>query len=443
MKEIFKNIAACLVAVVLFTSCEKDQILAKLNSSAKPQVSISAPSIVLTKDAENNEVLTVSWSSPDFGYDAGPVYSILMDKKGGDFSKAYAFAAGKELKKTFKGAELNNILLGLGIVAGTASDLDIKVQAKLSEKSILTSPLAAIKATAYLDKLDLSSPWGVVGSAYNDWGAFADAPFYKTAARDIFVSYVTLKDGEFKIRKNNDWAVNYGDDGANGTLDAGGANMVAKAGTYKITFDAAKLTVKAEKYWWGIVGSAFNEWGATPDAFLSYDPFSDQWRTIVNLKEGEFKIRQNSDWGVNYGDDGANGTLDAGGANMAIKKGTYLVSVNFNDNKITIQKVTNLWGVVGSGSPNGWNGPDVPFALDYSNFSKDFDTKGVWLASNVKLTEGEIKFRANNDWGLNYGDDGANLSLEAGGANIAVKAGVYDILLDFSKTTPTYKLTKK
>ena len=50
--------------------------------------------------------------------------------------------------------------------------------------------------------------------------------------------------------------------------------------------------------------------------------FSDQWRGVVTLKDGEFKIRQNSDWAVNYGDDGANGTMDAGGANIVAKKGT-------------------------------------------------------------------------------------------------------------------------
>jgi starch-binding outer membrane protein SusE/F len=443
MKKVINNIGLFLSMILLLSACEKDQIQAVLNSSATPVVSLSAPNVVLSKDIENNEVLSISWTSPNFGYDAAPVYSILLDKKGGDFSKAYAFSAGKELKKTFKGAELNNILLALGLPAGSANDLDIKVQARLSEKSVLTSPLSGLKATGYLDKLDLSSPWGVVGSAYNDWGAFADAEFFKTSEKDVFVSYVTLKEGEFKIRKNNDWAVNYGDDGANGTLEAGGANIIAKAGAYKILFNASKLTVKVEKYSWGVVGSAYNDWGASPDGGLSYDPFSDQWRGILTLKEGEFKIRQNSDWAVNYGDDGANNTLDAGGANIAVKKGTYLITANFTDNKFTVQKITNLWGLVGSATPKGWDGPDVQMGLDFGNFSKDFDTKGVWLAKNVKLTEGEIKFRANNDWGVNFGDDGANGTLEAGGANIVAKAGVYDVLLDFSKSSPVYKLTKK
>ena len=425
-------------------SCEKDEIKATLNAAATPSVKLSAPTVVLTKDAANNEVLTISWAKPDYGYDAAPSYTVLIDKKGGDFSKAYSTSVGTALSKVFKGAELNSVLLNLGLPTGTATNLDVKVQAILSDKVVLTSPLAGLNATAYLDKLDLSSPWGVVGSAYNDWGAFADAPFYKTAESNVFVSYVTLLDGEFKIRKNNDWAVNYGDDGANGTLEAGGANIVAKAGTYKITFDATKLTVKVEKYSWGIVGSAFNEWGATPDAPFSYDPYTDQWRAVVTLKAGEYKIRQNSDWAVNYGDDGANGTLDAGGANIVATKGTYLITMNLTDKKFTVEKITNLWGVVGSGF-NDWGAkPDFTFVPDYSKFTKDFDTKGVWVAKNVPLIAGEIKFRANSDWGLNYGDDGADGTLDAGGANIAVKAGVYNITLDFSGSgKPTYTIVKR
>jgi hypothetical protein len=117
--------------------------------------------------------------------------------------------------------------------------------------------------------------------------------------------------------------------------------------------------------------------------------------------------------------------------------------VNFKENKMTAEKITNLWGIVGSGY-NDWGAtPDFTFAPDFGNFSKDFDTKGVWIAQNVSLKTGEIKFRANSDWAVNYGDDGANGTLEAGGANIAVTAGKYDLTLDFSKSTPVYKITKK
>lgn len=443
MKKIL-NITFVLFSIVaVLTSCEKDEIRAVLNPDAQPVVKLSAPTIVLTKDAAENDVLTVSWEKPSYGFDAAPVYTILIDKKGGDFSKAYTVSTGSGLSKVFKGDELNKILLGLGMKPNEAANLDVKVQAKLSDAVVLTSPLAALGATAYSSVLDLSTPWGVVGSAINDWGARPDGPFYKTANANEVVAYVTLTDGEIKFRKDSKWDLNYGDDGADGKLDQNGANIAVKAGSYKITFNTSALTYKIEKFSWGVVGSAYNDWGASPDAKLMYDPYSDQFRAIVTLKDGEMKFRKNEDWGENLGDNGANGSLDAGGDNIKVTKGNYLITVNFKDNTYSIKKVENVWGVVGSAAPNGWGGPDVPFALDYSKYTDDFNTKGVWLASNVTLVTGEIKFRANNDWGLNYGDTGANGSLEAGGDNIAVAAGTYDITIDFSGAAPTYKLTKK
>jgi hypothetical protein len=169
---------------------------------------------------------------------------------------------------------------------------------------------------------------------------------------------------------------------------------------------------------------------------LTYDSYSDTWKAIVTLVDGEMKIRQNNDWTVNYGDDGADGSLEPGGANIAVTAGNYLVTVNINSLEYTIEPI-NIWGVVGSAAPNGWNGPDARFTLD---FSKD----DVWIINNITLTNGDIKFRTNDAWDVNYGDDGADGTLEAGGANITVTAGTYDIKLDFSDTNaPTYTLTQK
>lgn len=438
-----KRILIILFAVAGLWSCEKDEIRAVMNEGAGTNITLSAPTLVLSKDKADNQVLTISWAAPDFGYAAAPSYLLQIDKKGGDFSKGYSTSTGAELKKEFKGSELNALLLNLGLKPDEVHQLDVRVSIVLSSATSIISPVASLSATPYSSVLDLSSPWGVVGSAYNDWGATPDGPFYKTAQNEVYVAYLTLKEGEIKFRKDSGWDVNYGDTGANGSLEAGGDNIKVTAGTYKITLDLAKLTYKLEKYSWGIVGSAFNDWGATPDGLMTYDPYSDQWRTIITLKEGEMKFRLNSDWGVNYGDTGANGSLEDGGDNIKVAAGKYLVSMNVNEKTYTILPVTNLWGIVGDATPNSWNGPDVPMSLDYSKYTADFDTKGVWIAKGVVLNAGEIKFRANNDWGLNYGDTGANGSLESGGDNIKVAAGTYDIVLDFSASTPTYKLTKK
>ena len=234
------------------------------------------------------------------------------------------------------------------------------------------------------------------------------------------------------------------DDGV-GWMPMGGFDispLVGKLGTGSevnevyTRFDQGALKYTIEKYSWGIVGSATpNGWNA-PDVQFFYDPSSDQWRAIATLIDGEIKIRQNEDWAVNYGDTKADGVLDSGGDNIVVKKGTYLITVDFKTLKYTIEAY-KVWGIVGSATPKGWDGPDV-------KFRPDFGTEGLWSLSGIKLIDGEIKFRQNDVWDLNYGDTKADGILDAGGDNIAVKAGTYDVVLDFSiASKPTYKLTKK
>jgi hypothetical protein len=436
-----KRILIILFTVIGFWSCEKDEIRAIMNEGAGTNVTLSAPTLVLSKDEAENQVLTISWSAPDFGYAAAPSYLLQIDKKGGDFSAGYSTSTGAELKKEFKGSELNAILLNLSLQPDEVHLLDVRVSVVLSSATSLVSPVASLSATPYANVLDLSTPWGVVGSGYNDWGATPDGPFYRTSAADVFVAYLTLKDGEIKFRKDSGWDVNYGDTGANGTLEAGGDNIKVTAGSYKITFDLGKLTYKLEKYSWGIVGDAYNDWGATPDGKLEYDPFSDQWRTIVTLKTGEMKFRLNSGWDVNYG--GSAGKLVNAGDNIKVTAGTYLVTMNLNDNSYSILPVTKRWALVGDATPNGWDGPDLPLHLDYSKYSANFDSKGVWYVKGATMKAGEFKFRANHDWGINYGDTGADGKLDDGGDNIKIAAGVYDIVMDLSGGTPVYTVTKK
>ncbi|MEZ4905844.1 MAG: SusF/SusE family outer membrane protein [Spirosomataceae bacterium] len=140
------------------------------------------------------------------------------------------------------------------------------------------------------------------------------------------------------------------------------------------------------------------------------------------------------DWGVNLGDNGADGILDAGGDNIKTKAGTYLITLDTKKNKYTVEAYTwgLNWGIVGDATPNGWGGPDVAFAPDFSN-SGLFEMKGITLKA------GDIKFRKNNDWGKNYG--GTAGVLKDGGDNIKVAAGTYDIVMDLKKLT--YSVTKK
>ncbi|MDY0779483.1 SusE domain-containing protein [Tenacibaculum sp. IB213877] len=280
------------------------------------------------------------------------------------------------------------------------------------------------------------STWGIVGSGYNNWGATPDAPFYTTDQEGIIVSYVTLIDGEIKFRENNDWANNYGDTGADGTLEVGGDNLVVTAGSYKITLNLNDLTYTMEPFSIGIVGSAYNDWGATPDFMLEYDYYSDVFRGIVTLLDGEMKFRMNNAWDINYGDTGADGTLEIGGDNIITTNGIYIVTVDLNNNLYTLEEIDNVWGLVGS-AYNDWGAtPDAQFTRDWSQPNDE-----IWILKDVTLLDGEYKFRANNAWDVNYGDTGADGTLEVGGDNLISTAGTYTITLNFSDPdNPTYTI---
>ena len=73
--------------------------------------------------------------------------------------------------------------------------------------------------------INLPNNLGLVGSAINDWGSEPDTPLIYLGNGQYEVN-VTFTDGEFKFRENNDWAMNYGDNGADGTLDVNGENML-------------------------------------------------------------------------------------------------------------------------------------------------------------------------------------------------------------------------
>jgi len=417
-----------------FTACQKVD-LTTLNSDANTTVSLSVTSLVLDKDAPDAQALTVSWTQPDFGYDAAPKYKILVDFANGDFSAPQEFAVGNVYQKTFTAAELNSKLLTLGAEADAVNNLAVKVVTVLSDYKSIYSNIVNIDVTPYASILDLSSNWGVVGSGTpGGWGnpAIPDLPFWTTDTSGVLVAYVTLRDGEIKFRTDNAWTTNLGDDGNNGSLEAGGANIAVTAGSYKITLNLNDNTYTMIPFSWGIVGSGTpNGWGA-PDIKLIYNSYADDFRAVCKLLDGEIKFRFNEDWAVNYG--GTDGALLDGGANIPVAAGYYLVKFNLKEMKYELESLTEVWGLVGSAAPNGWNGPDALFQPDYGL------AEGKFYLNGITLINGEIKVRQNNDWAVNYGDDGNDGTLELNGANKPVTAGTYNITLDMTGATPTLTL---
>ncbi len=147
---------------------------------------------------------------------------------------------------------------------------------------------------------------------------------------------------------------------------------------------------------------------------------------------GEFKFCVNPDWSVNFGDTGANGSLEAGGDNIKLADaGLYKVNVDMNAKTYTIQKTA--WGLIGDATADGWN----------SDQDMTYDETDGSLTITADLTAGAVKFRANDDWSLNYGDTGKDAILEPGGDNIAIAdAGRYRIRLYLAHPDYTYSVEK-
>ena len=95
--------------------------------------------------------------------------------------------------------------------------------------------------------------WGVVGTI-TEWGGQADL-YMSEVGENLFVrnGVTVTADDQFKIRFNNDWAVNYGAAGdvepfavtvgEKLTLAAGGKNLSAPAGTYDIYFNISTFDI--------------------------------------------------------------------------------------------------------------------------------------------------------------------------------------------------------
>lgn len=139
------------------------------------------------------------------------------------------------------------------------------------------------------------------------------------------------------------------------------------------------------------------------------------YAAFVKLDATQSFTLNDPDAGIAYG--GANKVLTVNGpAITPAATGWYYMTVNTNT--MTYDLTPYMIGVVGSATPNSWNAPDSK--MDYNLKT------GTWYAT-VTLTDGEIKFRKNDDWGWNLG--GTLSNLKHNGDNIAVTAGTYTITL--------------
>ena len=195
--------------------------------------------------------------------------------------------------------------------------------------------------------------------------------------------------------------------------------VIPGAGTWIVTLDMNNLSYSVGKPILYMAGDA-NGW-ATNDYLTGNDGV--HYTGYMYLNQNGFKFCTQPEWkGTNYGAD-FNTAADAANITMTEEAGYYKVDVDLESKSYVLTPITTI-GIIGSASPNGW---DSDVDMTYVPYNAETKALGYWEAKDITLASGEIKFRANDDWAINWGGD-VN-ALTQGGGNISVDAGTYDIKL--------------
>ena len=184
--------------------------------------------------------------------------------------------------------------------------------------------------------------------------------------------------------------------------------------TYTITTDGqAPIIDPTAEYDYVYIAGTADGWSGNGGKLASVKDANDFYG-FINAG-GEFKIQKDKgSWATNWG--GSNGTLVADGANLQAN-GLVYVNANLNAMTYSITEITSM-GIIGDAFNADWT-TEAP--LTYN------EETGAWEATGVVLNAGVIKFRANNNWDINFG--GALDDLTINGDNIPVEAGTYNVAL--------------
>ena len=265
--------------------------------------------------------------------------------------------------------------------------------------------------------------WNIIG-LNGDW----NNDIIATNDGSLWTAYITAtEDTEFKWRKDAGWDENYGGVFAALGEPPGGDNIKVAAGFWKVVLDTEALTITiSEGDVWSLIGD-FNSWGGDVDMTL----VDGKWVSPETVISGGFKIRHNHDWALNMG-----GTLvnlgepfeaKAGGDNISVEEGTYVVTYDPEAATITVTNAKKLWSLIGV---NGdWN----------TDCAMTEVAPGIWVSDMMEITTAGWKIRFDKSWDNNRGGAtpdavGKFLGAFPGGDNINL-TGTFKVVYNANNET--------
>ena len=447
-----KNILYALALATTMVACTDDYTDWAAPQENGPEdaksvsVSVSAASAIdfATSTAENVTIFSPSFTAED---GATATYKVTLSPEDNSASAVLNSADG-----TVPAEELKNAVISFYGKAPTPRILNAVVDAYVDVKGQtikVTAPAVSVNVT--LDAPFISTGYYLIGDM-NGWNG--DNMFaFKHSGANVYddpvftLIFTTEADGQYWkiIPQSNVDASNVWNEGIEGvvgvevdgdtslegllTTTAPQAGKIEKAGMYKMTLNMMDYTYKLEEL-------NFEEYIYIPGNHQGWSPATaprlyganfDGYYSGFSCLDGGFKFTKGPDWAFgeyNWGSftshpEGFTG--EGGGDITCTVKDFYFIEANVAEG--TLKATPTTWGIIGDATANGWDSDqDMTWNAE----------KHCWCAT-ITLTDGTIKFRANDGWDINFGGNPDNLS--AGGDNIPVTAGTYDIDLYLERTT--------
>ncbi|MBQ3250207.1 MAG: SusE domain-containing protein [Bacteroidales bacterium] len=463
----FLSMAAAAAMVAGCYKPEMNQIAAPEDVVAPVLEAVEGP-IEITPSNMVDGVVAFTWSAADYGVPTQINYSLEAATAAAPDAKVTITSGITTTSAEVDYETLNAILFNdLGLADGVAEDVNFSIGVKVGEYAKIYSNVVTVSCKVTAAEKQYPKLW-VVGS-YNGWAHDASNQFlFDFAGNDTvyqgMIDFSAINEdhsaNEFKITGGawgtDEHSMNGAHDAESKTISlvAGGGdniNVYQAKRFYHLTFDRA-LTLTADVSFdqIGVIGD-FNGWGA--DVVMNFNASKQRFYADVEFPaDGGFKFRLDGGWDVSYGSTGS-GVLDSGD-NIPVKAGNYRVYLNMNNfaemtytldakmygkDEPTAGTTTpepepeptptvQGWGLVGE--YNSWGGtPDVMLASD-----------GTYLVAKGVELSGQVKFRKDGGWDVNFGAPGevepveiavnTELELVAGGKNFTIAAGTYDVYLD-------------
>lgn len=194
--------------------------------------------------------------------------------------------------------------------------------------------------------------------------------------------------------------------------------VIPGVGTWIVTLDMNNLSYSVGKPILYMKGDA-NGWDGYD--YLAGDD-GVHFTGFMYLNQNGFKFTTAPDWsGTGYGENFSTAP-DAGNIVMTEPAGYYKVDVDLSAQTYTLTPITSI-GIIGAAVPvTGWDSDqDLTYNVE----------ERCWEIKDIKLNAGECKFRANDDWAMQWGYDGEKFvySNNAPAVQFIPEAGTYDIKL--------------